>query len=103
MSLIAKNKLALRVKGRELYFRGLQARRYNSVSEMARLAGISRATASNLVNNSEFLTQIHLDGLSGLLLDALGITPEALLELPLGEVFQLLPYVEISPEEPPET
>lgn len=83
---------SFRLKGRDLYAEGYRRRRFNDVKTAARITGMSRPTLSNWINNPETVSRLDLNGLTNLLVDGLGITPEEALQMKLGDIFQFIPH-----------
>jgi hypothetical protein len=78
----------LRIRGWEIYSQGIRSQAFRNLTGMAEKAGITRSTASVWANSPESVGQLDLDAFTRLLTDALGLEPDEVLDLRLGDVFQ---------------
>lgn len=81
-----------RLKGRQLYAKGYADRRVKNIQEVATKSGMTYPTAFRWIDRPEEITGINLENLAGFLIDGLGLTPEEVINLRLGDVFDFVPH-----------
>ena len=80
-----------RLKGRQLYGKGISEGRVRNIQEIADRSGMSYPTAHRWVDKSEEITGADYETLAGFLIDGLGLTPDEVSKLDFGEIFEFVP------------
>lgn len=87
-----------RLKGRQLYGKGISEGRVRNIQEIAVKSGMTYPTAHRWVDKPETITGIDFETLAGFLIDGLGLSPDEVSHLQFGEVFDFVPLTDKAPK-----